>query len=145
MSADRGPVYAESSAVLAWLLGEEAGEAVGDALAGAERVVASDLTLVECERVLIRAWTAGLLDEAACADHAADLARAAAGWIRMRVDETVVERGRRPFPLEPVRALDALHLSTALAARAVLPGLKILSLDERVRQNGERLGFDVLP
>jgi hypothetical protein len=41
-------VYAESSAVLAWLLGEEAGVQVRDILAGSEYVLASDLTLIEC-------------------------------------------------------------------------------------------------
>ena len=41
--------------MLSWLLGEPAGEEVRQALAGAERVIASDLTLVECERALLRA------------------------------------------------------------------------------------------
>lgn len=58
-------LYAESSAVLAWLLGEARGEAVSQALAAASHVVASDLTVIECERVLIRAWSAGLISEAA--------------------------------------------------------------------------------
>ena len=48
-------LYAESSAVLSWLFGETRGAAVRNQLRRAEIVMASDLTLVECERVIIRA------------------------------------------------------------------------------------------
>jgi uncharacterized protein with PIN domain len=43
-------LYAESSAVLAWLLGEESASRLRALLAEAEIVVASDLTLIECAR-----------------------------------------------------------------------------------------------
>ena len=58
-------IYAESSAVLAWLLGEETGHSVRQVLQHAELVMASDLTLVECDRVLIRATATAEIDEAA--------------------------------------------------------------------------------
>lgn len=138
-------LYAESSAVLAWLLGEESGEAVADAMVAADGVVASDLTLVECERVLIRAWSTGLLTEAEGADHRSVLARAASHWTLLRIDQQVIERALRPFPVEPVRTLDALHLASALLARASAPGLRVLTLDQRVRENAERLGLAVVP
>jgi predicted nucleic acid-binding protein len=138
-------LYAESSAVLAWLLGQAQGEAVGEALESARGVIASDLTLVECERVLIRAWSTGLISEAERVDQSAALARVAAHWTRLRVDEEVVERARRPFPIEPVRTLDALHLACALVARSVSPDLRLLTLDQRVRENGVRLGFAAVP
>lgn len=138
-------IYAESSAVLAWLLGDEGGAEAGAALAEADGVVASDLTAVECERVLIRAWSTGLLTEAEAADHRAALARATARWTRLRIGADVVDRATRPFPVEPVRTLDALHLGTALLARSAAPGLRLLTLDHRVRENGERLGFEVRP
>src|SRR5215510_4677056 len=48
-------LYTESSAVLAWLLDQEHAELVANTLAQAELVIASDLTLIECDRVLIRA------------------------------------------------------------------------------------------
>jgi hypothetical protein len=47
-------LYAESIAVLAWLLGQARGEAVADVLRTSTGVIACDLTLVECERLLIR-------------------------------------------------------------------------------------------
>ena len=42
-------VYAESSAVLAWLLGESDGEDARDQLSAARLVLTSDLTLIECD------------------------------------------------------------------------------------------------
>jgi hypothetical protein len=43
-------VYAESSAVLSWLLGEPRGSAVQQALATAVFMMTSDLTLSQCDR-----------------------------------------------------------------------------------------------
>ena len=62
-------VYAESSAVLAWLLGEETGHSVREVIQHAELVIASDLTLVECNRLLIRAVTTREIDEATARAH----------------------------------------------------------------------------
>lgn len=138
-------LYAESSAVLAWLLGEPDGQPVAAALREARAVVASDLTPLECERALIRAWATGLISEAERADQSAALAAVASHWTVLRVDEEVIVRARRPFPIEPVRTLDALHLASALVARSAVPGLQLLSLDQRVRENGARLGFDTVP
>src|SRR6185437_59887 len=90
---------AESSAVLAWLLGEPAGNAVRDALRRAELVAASDLTLVECDRLLIRAVITGENDEAAAADRRALLNAAAGQWQLWRVSSEIIERARRPSPL----------------------------------------------
>jgi predicted nucleic acid-binding protein len=138
-------VYVESSAVLSWLLGESGGEGVAQVLRGADAVVASDLTVLECERVLIRARTSGLITEAAAADQYAALARVSTHWTLLRVDAEVLDRCRHPFPIEPVRTLDAIHLASALTARAAVPGVAMVSLDQRVRENAARLGFDVVP
>ena len=63
-------LYAESSAVLAWLLGEDEGRPVRRTLAAADVVLASDLTLVECDRVLIRAVSLHALSGAEAAKRA---------------------------------------------------------------------------
>jgi predicted nucleic acid-binding protein len=115
-------VYAESSAVLAWLLGEETGRSVREVLQHTELVMASDLTLVECDRVLIRAVTTGEIDEAAAADRRAHLNAAASHWHLWRVGLSIVERARHPLPAEPIRTLDAIHLASALAVRSAAPG-----------------------
>jgi predicted nucleic acid-binding protein len=138
-------IYAESSAVLAWLLGEEIGHSVREVLRRAEFVMASDLTLLECDRVLIRAVTLGETDEATAADRRAHLNAAAAHWHLWRVSSDIVDRARHPFPAEPVRTLDAIHLASALAVRSTVPGVELLSLDERIRKAGEQLGFRLQP
>jgi len=138
-------LYAESSAILSWLLGEAQGAEVAHLLAESTGVIASDLTLVECERVLIRAWSSGAITETELADQSAALAQVSTHWTTLRLDETVVERARRPFPIEPIRTLDALHLASALVARSAAPGLRVLTLDQRVRENAERLGFSAVP
>ena len=138
-------LYAESSAVLAWLLGEESGNSVREVLRHAELVTASDLTIVECDRVLLRAVTSGEIDEAAATDRRAQLNAAAGHWHLWRVSSEIVERARRPFPREPVRTLDAIHLASALAVRLAVPGVELLSLDDRVRRAGKQLGFRLRP
>ncbi len=138
-------LYAESSAVVAWLLGEPHQDVVREALASAELVLASDLALVECDRVLIRATIDGRITKGQAADRRVLLNKAAFHWGILHMDNEILGRARRPFPIEPPRTLDALHLSCAIVARSTLPGLSVLSLDERVRTNALRLGFDLLP
>lgn len=53
--------------------------------------------------------------------------------------------GRRSFPLEPIRSLDALHLGAALFVRTTVPDLRVLTLDKRVSDNARLLGFPVEP
>jgi predicted nucleic acid-binding protein len=138
-------IYAESSAVLAWLLGEEVGRRVREVLRRAVLVTASDLTLIECDRVLVRAVTLGEIDEATAADRRAHLNAAAAHWHLWRLSWDIVERARHPFPAEPVRTLDAIHLASALAVHSTVPNVELLSLDDRIRRAGEQLGFRLQP
>ncbi len=138
-------VYAESSAVLAWLFDERGADAVSDSLATAEIVVASDLTLVECDRVLLRGVATDAMSSDEAKRHRDTLNERARKWVLVRVDEEVVRRARRAFPVEPLRSLDAIHLSTAISIRASIGDLSILTLDRRIRANGEALGFEILP
>ena len=138
-------LYAETSAVLSWLLGEQKGETVRGLLATAEVVVASELTLVECDRVLIRASGSAQLATAKASALRARLNRAAAHWILLRLSEEILERARRPFPEEPIRTLDALHLASALETWSLMPETSLLALDHRVRHCGQALGFQLLP
>lgn len=138
-------LYAESSAVLAWLFREAPSPLVGEILAGAEMILASDLTVVECHRALIKAETTGQLSQFEVGQRRVLLETVSSRWTLLKLDGEVLERARRRFPQEAVRSLDSLHLATAVVARSLVPELALLSLDQRVRDNGTALGFDVLP
>jgi predicted nucleic acid-binding protein len=138
-------LYAESSAVLAWLLDEELATRIRQLLTATEIVLASDLTIVECDRVILRASAIGDLTEAEAADRRAHLTSAASHWQVLRIGPEVIERARQPFPAEPIRTLDALHLASALVARSAVAGVELLSLDERIRKSAKGLGFRLHP
>jgi predicted nucleic acid-binding protein len=85
------------------------------------------------------------MTEADAADRRAHLMRAASHWHVLRIGPEIVERARQPFPSEPIRTLDAIHLASALVARSALSGLELLSLDERIRRAAIPLGLRVRP
>ena len=114
-------------------------------LSAAEILVASSLTLVECDRVLIRAVSTGLLSEAVAAERQRVLAQTADHWVIFGLDAEIMERARRPFPREPIRTLDAIHLATAAAVHSLLPELAVLSLDDRIRISGGQMGLQIVP
>jgi hypothetical protein len=138
-------VYAESSAVLTWLLSQERATEIGSTLADAELIISSDLTLLECERVLVRGSARGDLSEGEVTTRQVILRTAAQHWMLMGFAPAVIERAQRTFPLEPLRTLDALHLSFALEARRMVPEVKILSLDRQIRETARRLGLEIIP
>jgi len=78
----------------------------------------------------------GGLSEGEAAGRRAHLAEVSSHWQILRISPEIVDRARRPFPGEPIRTLDAIHLASALVACSAVPGLKLLSLDERVRRAG---------
>jgi len=138
-------VYAESSAVLSWLLGERRAAEVAVVLDEAELVLTSVLTGVECSRALVRGATAGTLGRADARLLAETLAAVEATWHLVEVGDRVRARAGAPLPVEPVRALDALHLASAALVREEYGGVAVLSLDDRIRVNAAAMGMQVLP
>lgn len=138
-------LYAESSAVLSWLLGEADGALVRSVMASASVVFASRLTAAESERALARLEAEGILKGPEAVVLRETLSRATSHWIRYEIGASVLSRVGRAFPIEPIRTLDAIHLATALELRAAEPRLKIVTLDRRIRANAERLGLSALP
>ncbi len=61
------------------------------------------------------------------------------------VEDVILERAGREFPVEPVRTLDAVHLATIDALNQAAVDLDVASTDRRVRENADALGFKVLP
>ncbi len=138
-------LYAESSAVLSWLLGEANGAAVRSILSSARVVFSSRLTAAESERALARLEADGTLPGSEAVVLRETLSRATTHWVRYEIGTSVLARVGRAFPIEPIRTLDAIHLATALELRAAEPRLKVVTLDQRIRANADRLGLPVLP
>ena len=138
-------LYAESSAVVSWLLGESPGDAARRLLASAPAVFTSELTLLECDRAIRWAEETGRLRYRDAEAARLRLESESAPWNVFRFGTGIMDRARRRFPREPVRALDALHLATALRIGDFQPGLRVLSFDNRIRVNAAALGFQVVP
>lgn len=138
-------LYAESSALLTWLLGQDGAEAVEAAVSAAGIVIVSDLSVAECHRTITREHSLKGLRAADAARARRTLAAAASGWQMLRITPEILERVGQPFPAEPLRTLDAIHVASALHARAAIPDLAFLTLDSRIRNAASQLGFEVLP
>ena len=137
--------YAETSAVLAWLLHEESAAPVRRTLSRAERVVSSTLTGVECARALMCGIATGRLEQIHHLAALKLLDTAFASWVTLEMTGRILDRARARFPEEPVRALDALHLATALMFHEAHGSLTMVSLDDRIRANAAALGLAVAP
>ncbi len=136
-------VYLETSALLAWLLGETTAAQVRSVVDQAHTVASSVLTIVEAERALVRAERASDLTGADRQRLLGLLARARRGWTLMELSAEVRTRAGQAFPVEPLRTFDRLHLAPALTFARVYPDLSLLSFDRRIIDNAEALGLGV--
>jgi len=77
--------------------------------------------------------------------------RAALRWLQtfkrrcdiVSVTESVLARAGRPFPVEPIRTLDAVHLATAESLGEPPQLVTFLTRDARVSDNARALGYAV--
>lgn len=138
-------VYVESSAITAWLLDQPGGWPAFEVIQGADGVVSSDLTLVECDRTLRRSEAAQEMSAARAEMLRGEFRSASSAWNILPISPEVVARARESYPDDMVRALDAIHLATALTARVSIDDLVMVTLDHRVRRNAVALGFRVFP
>lgn len=138
-------VYAESSAVLAWIFQEARAATVNEVFERATMVLSSTLTRIECTRGVHRAAAAGRISAREADDLLTEYHSLADGWDEVEIGERVVRAAAAPFPAEPIRSLDAIHLASAKVAGDSLGDIAVLSFDERVRANAKALGLGVLP
>ena len=136
-------LYVETSALLGWLFDEPTAAEFAKAVDAAEVVTTSALTLVEVDRAIHRISSQRRVKETDAQKLRGTIARERSQWITMALTDQVLTRAGRPFPVEPVRTLDAIHLATALAFVEALPDLKLLTLDRRVMDNATSLGLAV--
>ena len=138
-------VYAESSAVLRWLLGAPDAANIGNVLAKADRVVTSAITSAEVGRTLRRLVAMEQLSPSARDQAWVRFTGASAHWNIYAVTDAVLSRAVEPFPAEPIRTLDAIHLATAALYAAEIGPPMVLSTDAHLRQNAEGIGLAVVP
>jgi predicted nucleic acid-binding protein len=133
--------YLESSALVAALL--EHDTSVLKRRSPGMQQVTSALTLAEAGRAIIRARAIGRLT--AEEEHAAvrALRTFARRCFTLDVDRAVLDRVRRPFPAEPIRTLDAVHLAAAELLGEPPQMITIVTRDDRVRENATAMGYSV--
>jgi predicted nucleic acid-binding protein len=105
------------------------------------RRITSALTFAESTRSLVRARVSGRISP--------EQERAGLRWLRsfrrrcdvMSITESVLIRAGRPYPVEPIRTLDAIHLASAEELGEAPPLVTVVSRDARVRDNAHALGY----
>jgi predicted nucleic acid-binding protein len=133
--------YIESSALVAALLEHDSAALKSVRTRG--RKVTSALTIAETARAIFRARAAARLtaDEERAAVRA--LRRFERRCYLVGVTDAVLTRVRRPFPVEPIRTLDAVHLATTELLGEPPPLVVVVTRDVQVRANAEALGYAV--
>jgi hypothetical protein len=89
----------------------------------------------------VRALSLGEINEAEAHALGGMLASAARHWHLVDLSRDICAAAERRFPIEPVRSLDALHLSTALHLYGELGSISLLTTDERLVRNALLLGL----
>lgn len=133
--------YLESSALVAALL-ERDTTAMKPVSAGTQHVT-SALTLAEAGRAIIRARATARLTVAEEQAAIRALQTFERRCFILDVDQAVLARVRRPFPIEPIRTLDAVHLATIELLGEAPQVVTIVTRDDRLRENARALGYIV--
>ena len=134
-------LYLETSALLAWLFNEALAEQAIGRINQADLIVSSELLRLETCRALSRAKRENLLSGDQYDSLLESFMENLSGWFRMSLDTAVIERASEPFPAEPVRSLDAIHLASALEYKKLYPDLTMLTFDKRISENLQELGL----
>lgn len=133
--------YIESSALLSALL--ENDQTAIRALRVPGRRVTSALTLAEANRAVVRARVAGRLTPAQEQDAVRALQTFERRTTIVSVSDWVLTRAGHPFPIEPVRTLDSIHLATVELLGEPPQLVTVVTRDRRVAENAKSLGYRV--
>lgn len=131
--------YVESSALFA--AGIEQDVTAIQAIRGEGVRVCSALTFAEVRRALAVARSSGRLSQ--------DQQRHGLTWLRrferrcevVDVSASVLARLGRPFPVEPVRSLDAIHLATIETLDEDPAAVAVVTRDHRIAENARAMGY----
>jgi predicted nucleic acid-binding protein len=133
--------YIETSALIAALL--EGDRSARASIRTLGRRVTSALTFTEASRAILRARLSGRITAAQHRTAQQSIQRFIARSFIVAITDKILAEAGRPYPIEPVRTRDAIHLAT-VAALGLSPALvTIVTRDQRVRDNAEALGYAV--
>ena len=133
-------VYVDSSVLLRIGLGERGALREWRRI---ERPLASELIRLECRRTIDRARIRERLSDRAVAQQRAAILGLLDTFYTLPLDTAVLERAAAPFPTL-LSSLDAIHLATALLARAQVDDLCFATHDGELGTAARAMGFEVL-
>jgi predicted nucleic acid-binding protein len=105
--------------------------------------VTSALTVAEAARAILRARLLGRITVQQQRAALLTLQRFSRRCHIVSVTQAILSHVGRPFPVEPIRTLDAIHLATAEALGDPPALVTIITRDVRVRDNAIALGYPV--
>jgi len=132
-------VYVDSSVLLRVVLNEPG------ALRQWRRItrpLASEIIRLECRRTIDRARIRERLSDEAVALRRAAVLEVLESFDIVPLDTLVLERAAEPFPTL-LSSLDAIHLATALLARAQVADLRFATHDGELATAARAMGFEV--
>jgi predicted nucleic acid-binding protein len=138
------PIYLDASALVKLFVPEPDSEALNQALVRAADVIVSDLALTEMASALGRRIRERLLSAAEARRLQGEAERLAAACHREELTPPIHRRAERLLLASgqvSLRALDALHLATALGSEAAT----IVTYDPRLRAAAELQSLFVAP
>jgi len=106
-------------------------------------MVTSSLTFAEANRAVVRTRRALQLSPESEAATVVALERVQGRCIVLPVSDDVLSRAGRPFPVEPIRTLGAVHLATLEMVAGAPQLATIITRDKRIRANAKALGYVV--
>jgi predicted nucleic acid-binding protein len=127
-------LYLDTPAILRALLESGTTPEIEHKIATATVLLTSRLSQVEAARALLRIRALHSVSEAKLADAKRDINGL---WRRCDIWElspSVCRLAAEVAPGQRLRTLDALHLATYALARERIPGLELLTADERLRE-----------
>lgn len=107
------------------------------------RWLSSQLIRTECLRTIDRARLRFGLPDSEVATHRAAVLDQLRAFELIAVDAPVLERASDPFPTS-LATLDAVHLASALLARALVTDLLFATHDEELATAARAVGFRVV-
>jgi predicted nucleic acid-binding protein len=135
--------YIESSALVAAVLERDA-EAMSQ-IHEIGRRVASALTFAESSRAVIRARVRRQITPGEERAALRELRTVEAQSTVLAITRDVLTRAGKLFPVEPVRALDAIHLATLESLGETPPLVTVVTRDDRIARNARALGYAIAP